>query len=208
MSKDSAFTADFSTKVLANVVSNETDVKLVVSKVDLGEADAGIVYVTDASAHRTLKTIEIPSTDNVVAKYPIAALEKAPNPDLAAAFVAYVLSADGQASHEEMGIHPRYSLTREPAEPFYSMDNGDGRPGWVFILPSLVLLALLGLPIIAVFWKSINKNFFTYALAPTALSALRLSLLTSTPFHPAGDGGRDAAGLHPGALEIPWEDRP
>jgi molybdate transport system permease protein len=53
-------------------------------------------------------------------------------------------------------------------------------PGWVFILPSLVLLALFGLPILAVFWKSAGVNFFSYALAPTALSALRLSLLTST----------------------------
>jgi molybdate transport system permease protein len=56
----------------------------------------------------------------------------------------------------------------------------DGRSGWVFVLPSLILLVLLGLPIFAVFWKSIGVNFFTYALAPTALSALRLSLLTST----------------------------
>jgi molybdate transport system permease protein len=53
-------------------------------------------------------------------------------------------------------------------------------PGWVFILPSLVLLALLGLPIYAVFWKSVGNDFFKYALAPTALSALRLSLLTSS----------------------------
>jgi molybdate transport system permease protein len=53
-------------------------------------------------------------------------------------------------------------------------------PGWVFILPSLVLLALFGLPIFAVFWKSVGDDFFTYALAPTALSALRLSLLTSS----------------------------
>jgi molybdate transport system permease protein len=53
-------------------------------------------------------------------------------------------------------------------------------PGWVFILPSLVLLALLGLPIFAVLWKSVGDDFFTYALAPTALSALRLSLLTSS----------------------------
>jgi molybdate transport system permease protein len=56
----------------------------------------------------------------------------------------------------------------------------DRRPSWVFILPSLVLLVLLGLPIFAVFWKSIGANFFSYALAPTALSALRLSLLTSS----------------------------
>lgn len=53
-------------------------------------------------------------------------------------------------------------------------------PVWVFILPSLVLLVLLGLPIFAVFWKSAGTDFFTYALAPTALSALRLSLLTSS----------------------------
>ena len=56
----------------------------------------------------------------------------------------------------------------------------DGRSGWVFVLPSLILLALFGLPIFAIFWKSINANFFTFALAPTALSALRLSLWTST----------------------------
>ncbi len=44
----------------------------------------------------------------------------------------------------------------------------------------MILLALFGLPIFAIFWKSIGANFFSYALAPTALSALRLSLLTST----------------------------
>ncbi len=53
-------------------------------------------------------------------------------------------------------------------------------PGWVFVLPSLILLVLLGLPIFAIFWKSIGVNFFTDAFAPTALAALRLSLLTSS----------------------------
>jgi ABC-type sulfate transport system permease component len=53
-------------------------------------------------------------------------------------------------------------------------------PGWVFILPSLVLLVILGLPIFAIFWKSIGVNFFTDAFAPTALAALRLSLMTSS----------------------------
>lgn len=106
MSKDPTYGTDFSTKVLANVVSNETDVKVVVSKVDLGEADAGIVYVTDASATPDLKTISIPANYNVIAKYPIAALAKAPNSDLAAAFVAYVLSADGQAVMKKWGFTP------------------------------------------------------------------------------------------------------
>jgi molybdate transport system permease protein len=57
---------------------------------------------------------------------------------------------------------------------------GRSKTDWLFILPSLVLLLLLGLPIFAVFWKSLGGNFLTYALAPTALSALRLSLLTSS----------------------------
>jgi len=106
MSKDPTYGSDFSTKVLANVVSNETDVKQVVTKVDLGEGDAGIVYITDASAQPDLKTISIPNNYNVIAHYPIAALAKAPNPALAAAFVAYVQSADGQAIMKKWGFSP------------------------------------------------------------------------------------------------------
>jgi molybdate transport system substrate-binding protein len=106
LSKDPTYGADFKTKVLANVVSYETDVKQVVAKVQLGEADAGIVYVTDAIAAPTLKTIVIPANFNVIARYPIAALINAPQPELAAAFVAYVLSADGQAILKKWGFTP------------------------------------------------------------------------------------------------------
>ena len=106
MSKDPTYGTDFSSKVLANVVSNETDVKQVVAKVDQGEADAGVVYVTDALAAPDLISISIPENYNVIAHYPIVALEKAPNPDLAAAFVAYVLSADGQAIMKKWGFSP------------------------------------------------------------------------------------------------------
>jgi molybdate transport system permease protein len=52
--------------------------------------------------------------------------------------------------------------------------------GWVFILPSLFLIGLLGLPLLALVWRAIGKDFFTYALSFTALSALKLSLLTSS----------------------------
>jgi molybdate transport system substrate-binding protein len=106
LSKDATYGADYSTKVLANVVSNETDVKQVVSKVDLGEADAGIVYVTDAQAALDLKTIAIPDNFNVIAKYPIAVVAKSPNADLAASFVAYVISPDGQAILQKWGFAP------------------------------------------------------------------------------------------------------
>ena len=106
ISKNQTYGTDFSTKVLANVVSNETDVKQVVAKVQLGEADAGIVYVSDAIAAPTLKTLEIPANLNVVATYPIAPLIKSANPALAAHFITYVLSSDGQATLKKWGFTP------------------------------------------------------------------------------------------------------
>ncbi len=106
LSKDPTYGSDFSARVLANVVSNETDVKQVVSKVDLGEADAGIVYLTDAQAAPGLKTAAIPASFNVTAKYPIAVIAKSPNAGLAASFVAFVLSPDGQAILKKYGFNP------------------------------------------------------------------------------------------------------
>jgi molybdate transport system substrate-binding protein len=106
LSKDANFGSDFSTKVLENVVSNETDVRQVVAKVQLGEADAGIVYISDAVAAPSLKTIAIPANFNVIAKYPIAALTKAPNAELARQFVDYVLSSDGQTILKKWGFTP------------------------------------------------------------------------------------------------------
>jgi molybdate transport system substrate-binding protein len=106
MSQDVNFGADFSTKVLAHVVSNETDVKQVVAKVQLGEADAGMVYISDSVAAPELKTIEIPADYNVVARYPVAALTNAPQPELASDFIAYILSPDGQAILKKWGFTP------------------------------------------------------------------------------------------------------
>ncbi len=98
--------SDFKDKVLANVVSNEDNVKQVVAKVELGEADAGMVYTSDAIAAPDLKTIEIPAELNVIARYPIAPLAKSANADLAKAFIDYVLSADGQAVLQKWGFAP------------------------------------------------------------------------------------------------------
>ena len=103
---NSKFGNGFKDKVLANVVSNEDNVKQVVAKVQLGEADAGIVYTSDAIAAPDLKTIEIPAELNVIAKYPIAPLAKSPNADLAKAFVDYVLSPDSQAVLQKWGFSP------------------------------------------------------------------------------------------------------
>jgi molybdate transport system substrate-binding protein len=106
MSQDSTFGPDFATHVLANVVSNETDVKQVVAKVQLGEADAGIAYISDAIAAPELKTIEIPASYNVIAKYPIAALENTAQSKHASDFIAFVLSTGGQAILKKWGFTP------------------------------------------------------------------------------------------------------
>jgi molybdate transport system substrate-binding protein len=102
-----SFGADFKDKVLANVVSNEDNVKQVVSKVQLGEADAGIVYTSDAVAAPDLKSIEIPAELNVIAKYPIAPLVESENADLAQAFIDFVLSDEGQAILAKWGFGPQ-----------------------------------------------------------------------------------------------------
>jgi molybdate transport system substrate-binding protein len=101
-----SFGTDFKDKVLANIVSNEDNVKQVVAKVQLGEADAGIVYISDSIAAPDLKSIEIPTDLNVIAKYPIAPLAKSENADLAAKFTEYVLSTEGQAVLQKWGFAP------------------------------------------------------------------------------------------------------
>lgn len=100
------FGPDFKDRVLANVVSNEDNVRQVVAKVQLGEADAGIVYRSDAAAVTGLKQIEIPAQLNVIAAYPIAPLLGAPNRGAAADFINFVLSEDGQALLRTWGFLP------------------------------------------------------------------------------------------------------
>lgn len=103
---DAQFGTDFKDKVLANVVSNEDNVRQVVAKVQLGEADAGIVYTSDAVATPGLKRIEIPAEMNVIAEYPVAPLIHSSDKELAAAFIEYILSAEGQSVLQKWGFAP------------------------------------------------------------------------------------------------------
>jgi len=87
--------------------SLETDVKSVVSKIELGEADAGIVYVTDVKAAGSkVAGVPIPDSVNVIATYPIVAVKGTKNSNLANAFISYVQSADGQAMLQSFGFLP------------------------------------------------------------------------------------------------------
>jgi molybdate transport system substrate-binding protein len=102
-------TAGIEKAALDNVVSNEEDVKAVVQKVALGEADAGIVYVTDVTTAvaSDVEQITVPDGDNVIATYPIAVVKGkgAPASASAQAFVDYVLGP-GQAILEARGFGP------------------------------------------------------------------------------------------------------
>ncbi len=85
--------------------SLEVDVRAVLSRVELGEADAGVVYVSDVvAAGDAVEGVPLSPEQNVPASYPIAALTDAPNPSAAEAFVEYVLSDEAQASFTEYGF--------------------------------------------------------------------------------------------------------
>lgn len=85
--------------------SLETDVKSVVSKIELGEADAGIVYTTDVTAAGSkVSGVQIPDADNVIATYPIVTVKATANSAAANAFIAFVLSAAGQAKLHSFGF--------------------------------------------------------------------------------------------------------
>lgn len=98
-SADPAFGAAYKDNVLTNLVSEEANVKQVAAKVQLGEADAGIVYSSDVTPElsKDVTKIDIPDTHNVVATYTIALTAEPSNEAVARAFIDFVRSDDGQA---------------------------------------------------------------------------------------------------------------
>lgn len=104
---DALYGGGYADAVLANVASNEGSVEAVLTKVRLGEADAGVVYVTDArAAEADVRPIELPDEARAVAHYPIAVVEATSHREEAGRLVEFVLSADGQRILEEAGFGP------------------------------------------------------------------------------------------------------
>jgi molybdate transport system substrate-binding protein len=97
---------DYEEAVLDNVVSNEADVRAVLAKIELGEADAGIVYVTDAQVSDDVETVELPEEHNVIAEYPIAIVADSENKGVAQRFIDFILSDEGQAILRVFGFQP------------------------------------------------------------------------------------------------------
>lgn len=96
LSTDTAYGPNFATHVLSNIVSEENNVRQVVLKTSLGEADAAIVYASDITpdVESTLTIITIPPQYNVEVQYPIAVLKGSGQKGLAQQFIDFVLAAD------------------------------------------------------------------------------------------------------------------
>jgi molybdate transport system substrate-binding protein len=93
--------AGITDEAMANVVSNEEDVKAVIAKVLSGDADAGVAYVTDVTPDIAdqVALVEIPDEQNVIATYPIAVVADSERPALAEAFVDFVLGQGEDVLH-------------------------------------------------------------------------------------------------------------
>ena len=105
LAADPAYGPKYKEKVLSNVISQETNINFIVSKVALGEADAAFVHKSEVSPEYAEKVmvIDIPEKYNVKSEYAIGVLNQSKSSDLAEKFINLVKSADGKAILEKHG---------------------------------------------------------------------------------------------------------
>ena len=106
LAKQPGYPADFVAQYTANIVTREDNVAAVVAKIELGEGDAGIVYVTDAKTSTKVMTIAVPDAANVPATYGGVVVKASPNVAAAQAFLAWLAGPDGQAILASFGFLP------------------------------------------------------------------------------------------------------
>ena len=106
LAREAGYPADFVTAYGANIVSKEDNVSAVVAKIELGEGDAGIVYVTDAKASAKVATVDLPASANVAATYSGVVIKASGSTATARAFLAWFAGPDGQAILSSFGFLP------------------------------------------------------------------------------------------------------
>ncbi|MDD4651760.1 MAG: molybdate ABC transporter substrate-binding protein [Methanothrix sp.] len=108
LGNDSSYGKDYKEKVLSNVISQETTVNYVVTKVALGEADVGFAYVSDVTEDLASKVdkIDIPDEYNIIAEYPMGMLLESKYPTESMDFMNLVMSEEGSAILEKYGFSP------------------------------------------------------------------------------------------------------
>ena len=98
------YPADFASAYAANVASKEDNVKAVIGKIELGEGDAGIVYLTDAATSTRVRTIAVPDEANVAASYAGVVVGASHHQEPARTFVGWLIGPDGQAILRRAGF--------------------------------------------------------------------------------------------------------
>ena len=106
LAKQPDYPTGFASAYAANVVSKEDNVKAIISKLEIGQGDAGIVYVTDAAASTKVKTIDVPDAANVPASYAGVVVGASTHQEAARTFLGWLTRADGQAVLQQFGFLP------------------------------------------------------------------------------------------------------
>jgi molybdate transport system substrate-binding protein len=106
LAKEVGYPAGFAAAYAANIASKEDNVKAVVAKIELGEGDAGIVYVTDAKASTKVTTVDVPDSANVPATYAGVVVKASANVVAAKAFLDWFAGPDGQVILGNFGFLP------------------------------------------------------------------------------------------------------
>jgi molybdate transport system substrate-binding protein len=108
LAADPSFGEEYKTQVQDNIISEETTVSLVVSKVALGEADAGFAYVSDVTPQMRseINVIEIPEEYNIIAEYFIGVLLESKYPEQAQSFIDFVMSDESSDVLTKYGFTP------------------------------------------------------------------------------------------------------
>ena len=111
LAEDPEFGPEYAAQLLENVVSHELNVRGVLQKVALGEADAGFVYVSDLVSTDNILALAVPPEANAAAVYPIAILLDAAKPEFAQIFIQFLTSPRGQRILQDHGFGPAGSRT-------------------------------------------------------------------------------------------------
>jgi molybdate transport system substrate-binding protein len=106
LAKVAGYPAGFAAAYAANVVSQEDNVKAVIGKIELGEGDAAVVYVTDAAASTKVKPIDVPDEANVPASYAGVVVGASKHLEPARTFLGWLTSPDGLAIFQQFGFLP------------------------------------------------------------------------------------------------------
>jgi molybdate transport system substrate-binding protein len=106
LANEAGYPADFVAAYTANIASKEDNVKAVIAKIELGEGDAGIVYLTDAKASSKVRTIDVPDSANVPATYDGVVVKASANAGAARAFLDWFAGPDGRAILGALGFLP------------------------------------------------------------------------------------------------------